>query len=143
MSSAVNPFSTGRWGLDAGTAARSSVADIASILPHPEHGGTVTARHPASPKQRTRIWELHHSLHCSIVGTCLTAAELRQLLQRLDAQSAGAADEHSVHQLGVILAGRPMAGAKHLQKALDRKHKPAINQVRQGEGYNRAARAVG
>ena len=31
----------------------------------------------------TRLWDLHPSLHCSIIGTCLTAAELRQILRKL------------------------------------------------------------
>jgi hypothetical protein len=77
-------------------------------------------------KRRTQIWELHTSLHCSIIGTCLSSAELRRLLLRLEVQVA--ADDHDLHQLGVLLAGRVEAGAKHLQKALDRKHRNALNQ---------------
>jgi len=76
----------------------------------------------------SRIWELHNSLHCSIVGTCLSTAELRRLLVRLGVHGADAADSHAVHQLGVILAGNPEAGAKHLQKLLNRKYKTALNQ---------------
>ena len=30
--------------------------------------------------RRTKIWELSHHLHCSIVGTCLSTGELRQVL---------------------------------------------------------------
>src|SRR5690348_17201411 len=30
--------------------------------------------------QRKRIWELSGNLHCSIIGTCFSTAELRQLL---------------------------------------------------------------
>src|SRR5262245_32115479 len=69
------------------------------------------------PKQRTRIWDLHHSLYCSIIGTCLTTAELRAILLRLDAHGAQSADDHGIHQLGVTLVGGPRVGAKHLQKA--------------------------
>ena len=76
----------------------------------------------------SRIWELHNSLHCSIVGTFLSTAELRRLLVRLGVHGADAADSHAVHQLGVILAGNPEAGAKHLQKLLNRKYKTALNQ---------------
>jgi hypothetical protein len=47
---------------------------------------------------------------------------------RLGVPEADAADSHAVHQLGVILAGNPEAGAKHLQKLLNRKHKTALNQ---------------
>ncbi len=33
-------------------------------------------------KPRDRIWELADTLHCSIVGTCLTNAEARAILAK-------------------------------------------------------------
>jgi hypothetical protein len=82
---------------------------------------------PAS-KQRTQIWELHQSLHCSIIGTCLSSGELRRLLVRLEVEGAETADDHELHVLGVLLAGRSKTGAKHLQKTLDRRHQSFLNQ---------------
>ena len=82
---------------------------------------------PAS-KRRTQIWELHQSLHCSIIGTCLSSGELRRLLVRLKVEGAEAADDHELHVLGVLLAGRSKTGAKHLQKTLDRRHQAFLNQ---------------
>src|SRR5262249_7113645 len=79
-------------------------------------------------KQRTRIWDLHHSLYCSIIGTCLTTAELRAILLRLEARGPQTADDHGIHHVGVTLVSGPRAGAKHLRKALDRRHKVALNQ---------------
>jgi len=81
-----------------------------------------------SSRQRTRIWDLHHSLYCSIIGTCLTTAELRAILLRLDVHGAETTDEHGIHQLGVKLVSGPKACAKQLQKALDRRHKVILNQ---------------
>ena len=66
-------------------------------------------------KRRTQIWDLHPSLHCSIIGTCLSSGELRRLLVRLKVQGAETGDDHDLHVLGVLLAGRSKAGAKHLQ----------------------------
>jgi Uncharacterized protein conserved in bacteria (DUF2325) len=86
------------------------------------------ARLAAPSKRRTQIWDLHSSLHCSIIGTCLSSAELRHLLVRLKVQGAETADDHDLHVLGVLLAGRSKAGAKHLHKALDRRHQPSLNQ---------------
>ena len=83
---------------------------------------------PSSPLRRTRIWDLHQSLHCSIIGTCLSSGELRRLLVRLTVEGAETADDHDLHVLGVLLASRSQAGAKHLQKALDRRHQASINQ---------------
>jgi hypothetical protein len=79
-------------------------------------------------KRRTQIWELHQSLHCSIIGTCLSSGELKRLLIRLEVQGVESADDHDLHVLGVLLAARSKAGAKHLQKTLDRRHQPALNQ---------------
>jgi hypothetical protein len=58
-------------------------------------------------KRRTQIWELHASLHCSIIGTCLTPGELRRLLLRLRVAGAETAGDHDAHMLGVLMAGRP------------------------------------
>jgi uncharacterized protein DUF2325 len=91
-------------------------------------------------KQRPRIWDLHHSLYCSIIGTCLTTAELRAILLRLGMQGAQGADDHGIHQLGVTLVSGPRVGAKHLQKALDRRHKLALNQC--GKAKDTAAVAA-
>jgi Uncharacterized protein conserved in bacteria (DUF2325) len=124
-------------GLSAGAGVRSSVADIAAI--RPRTGIEVRASVKAGPKQRSKIWDLHGSLHCSIIGTCLTTGELRRLLMRLRIAGADAADDHDLHMLGVLLAARPEAGAKHLQKTLDRRHQTAIHQF----GKAKDAQAVG
>src|SRR6476646_565736 len=81
---------------------------------------------PAARPRRTRIWELGGSLHCSIIGTCLSTAELRHVLGQLKASDMQAAGEHDLHSFGVGLAGKRELGAKLLQKALDRRHERAI-----------------
>ncbi len=96
-------------------------AHTASFLPSP----TLT---PKALKRRARIWELNSNLHCSIIGTCLSAGELKRLLVRLKVPGIETADEHELHMLGVLLADRPKEGAKLLQKALDRRHQGALNQ---------------
>ena len=80
------------------------------------------------PARRSKIWELADTLHCSIIGTCLSNAELRHALARLGVNGIEAADDHELHVVGVMLAGRRDAGAKMLQRALDRRHALAIKQ---------------
>jgi hypothetical protein len=80
------------------------------------------------PARRSRIWELADTLHCSIIGTCLSNAELRHVLVRLNLTGAEAADDHELHVIGVTLAGRREAGAKLLQRALDKRHASPIKQ---------------
>ena len=79
-------------------------------------------------KRRLRIWELKSSLHCSIVGTCLSTGDLRQLLGKLNIAAIPALSEHDLHKHGVTLASQKDAAGKLLHKALDRRHKTALNQ---------------
>ncbi len=81
----------------------------------------------ATPKQRRRLWELSANLHCSIIGTCFSTAELRRVLVKAGSAVAGASD-HDLHKLAVGSAGQPNVPAKLLNKALDRAHRLAIGQ---------------
>lgn len=75
---------------------------LSTVLANPiQQAGEVSRLLPRRPaleaveepsRQRTRIWDLHHSLYCSIIGTCLTTAELRAILLRLDVHGAQSAD---------------------------------------------------
>ena len=118
---------------DVPVSARTSrpIAELMGMAAKPAQ----TASFPVSPtltpkalKRRARIWELNSNLHCSIIGTCLSAGELKRLLVRLKVPGIETADEHELHMLGVLLADRPKEGAKLLQKALDRRHQGALNQ---------------
>ncbi len=87
---------------------------------------------PASRK-RTAIWDMHHSMHCSIIGTCLSSGEIRRLLIKLGVHGAESASDHDLHKQGVSLAGRAQGGGKFIQKALDRRHEAAIKQFAKAE----------
>lgn len=82
----------------------------------------------AQGAKRSKIWDLADSLHCSIIGTCLSNGELRRVLVHLKVTGAETSDDHDLHVMGVMLAGRREAGAKLLQKALDTRHAVAIKQ---------------
>jgi len=79
--------------------------------------------------QRLRTWDIPATFHCSIVGTCLTAGELRQVLVRAGEDDARLATDHALHGWGVRLAGRRDQAAKLLNKALDRRHESAIRRI--------------
>ena len=75
--------------------------------------------------RRTKIWEFNTNLHCSIIGTCLSTAELRQILKKLGIASADHTD-HELHGAAVGVAGRHDKAAKLLNKALDERYEPTI-----------------
>ena len=115
--------------------ASQPVADLIGLASKPPANAPQTA--PISMQQgirskavkgRVKIWELNSNLHCSVIGPCLSAGELRRLLVRLKIAGIESADEHELHMLGVLLANRPNDGGKLLQKTLDRRHQVALNQ---------------
>ena len=106
------------------------IADLIGLTSKPSQTVPTQGAPPLKPKTikgRARIWDLNSHLHCSIIGTCMSAGELRRLLVRLKIAGIESADEHELHMLGVLLADRPDQGAKLLQKALDRRHELTLN----------------
>jgi hypothetical protein len=79
-------------------------------------------------QRRRKIWDLGTSLHCSIIGTCLSTGELRQLLVKLRTDGAETASDHDLHSKGVLCARSRDVGSKLLNKALDKRHRIAIHQ---------------
>jgi hypothetical protein len=88
---------------------------------------TIRTPEPAPVARRTKIWELAGNLHCSIIGTCLSTAELRQLLTKVKLAAPGASD-HDLHGQGVLLASRHDGASKLLNKLLDQSHRLALKQ---------------
>jgi hypothetical protein len=76
------------------------------------------------PKRR-RVWELSRHLHCSIVGTCLSSAELRHVLAKAGRNVDGMT-EHELHGVGVLAAGRNDTEGKLLNKALEKRNRQAV-----------------
>ena len=87
--------------------------------------------------RRTKIWELSGSLHCSIIGTCLTPSELRRFFIRFGDSDARAASDHDLHKRGVVAASRREEGGKLLNKALDKRHEGAIRRFAKAETATR------
>lgn len=94
--------------------------------PSSERIARLVLAHSDEPRRRTRLWELNASFFCSIIGTCLSTADLRQVLRKLELPQARTLSDHDLHKYGVTLAGQREGCGKFLQKALDRKHQTFI-----------------
>ncbi len=101
----------------------AAVPDFSSIIPS-ELAATFEMD---EPKSATRLWDLHASLHCSIIGTCLTTADLRQVLNKAGFLGIEHASDHELHAKAVALCCKRQDASKLLHKALDRKHRSTIN----------------
>ncbi|MGD9806656.1 MAG: hypothetical protein AB7O71_10700 [Hyphomicrobiaceae bacterium] len=75
--------------------------------------------------RRRRVWEISRHLHCSIVGTCLSSAELRHVLAKAGRTIEGMT-EHELHGIGVLAAGRSDIEGKLLNKALEKRNRQAV-----------------
>ena len=91
---------------------------------------------PRARPHRDRIWDLSPNLHCSVVGTCLTFGEIRQLFVKLDEPDARSASDHALHGRAVLAAGRRDLAGKLLNKALDSKHAPHLKRYAQAKSAN-------
>jgi len=78
------------------------------------------------PGRRRTLFDLSPMLHCSIVGTCLTMAELRRILVKAAGDRIRKLSDHDVHTHGVRLAALKGPASRLLNKALDTKHHRAI-----------------
>ncbi|MBD9596653.1 hypothetical protein IB270_27885 [Ensifer sp. ENS05] len=84
---------------------------------------------PKISAHRLRTWDIASTFHCSIIGTCLTAGELRQVLIRTGQDDVRTATDHTLHGRGVWLAGQRDQAAKLLNKALDKRHESSIKRI--------------
>jgi hypothetical protein len=83
---------------------------------------------------RLRLWELRGGLHCSVVGTCLAVADLRDIAERLGQRLDPATNEHEIHARFVQAAtcDGPIARAMH--RLLDKRYDGALRKVAKARG---------
>ena len=73
-------------------------------------------------QMRRKLWDLSGYLHCSVIGTCLTAHELRRVVVKAAGSIAETWSDHDIHSEGARLASRNDALGKLLHKSLDTRH---------------------
>lgn len=110
----------------------------ALIANHPEQPAAVRVpfaikrTHAASSQStgastsRRRLWDLAPNLHCSIVGTCLTTTELRQIVERAERQEPRRRTDHELHGEAVRLCAVRGELSRELQRTLERRHQGAV-----------------
>ncbi|MEJ8852957.1 DUF2325 domain-containing protein [Variovorax robiniae] len=76
-------------------------------------------------KGRSRVQQLNPHVHCSVIGTCLSTAELRKIVAKHGHIDAARASDVEIHHEGVSIASQT-GGGKALSKALDKRHELVI-----------------
>ncbi|MGI4795801.1 MAG: DUF2325 domain-containing protein [Janthinobacterium lividum] len=92
------------------------------VLPSP----AVSFPLPSVKRQRAKIWELNESIHCSIIGTCLTTGELRRVMAKVVREGVAGLSDHDLHSQAVGSCNQHSQAAKLVHKALDQRHELVI-----------------
>ncbi|WP_159731050.1 DUF2325 domain-containing protein [Methylosinus sp. Ce-a6] len=84
---------------------------------------------------RRRIWEIIGASHCSIVGTCLTVAELRKIARRTGFLGNEARyGDYQIHGLFVEKMHEENVVSRAVQKHLDAKYEGAVRKAKALDG---------
>ena len=90
----------------------------------------VPARPGARRACRLKIWEMNSSFHCSIIGTCLSIRDLRKIAVKAKVAFPDDISDYSIHVAFVQSAGTASLPEKLMHKALERKHRTAIERCK-------------
>ncbi|CAM4241277.1 DUF2325 domain-containing protein [Comamonas aquatilis] len=112
------PFKRNLGGLDV---TGSSVASQPPVGCCEQHSLDVDA---CVSSTRAKLHEMDTPLHCSIVGNCLSTAELRKLMAKHIAVKD--LSDLEIHHTAVVMAGQIGEVSKALHKALDQRHAGAV-----------------
>ena len=81
--------------------------------------------------RRQRIWELTDGWQCSIVGTCLTLADLNGVAKKLGVVvPSGFSTDYQLHGFFAHESQNEGKIAKKIQKLLDKRHSSVIKKTR-------------
>jgi hypothetical protein len=103
--------------------------DLAHAALIPSGLGLPEKPQPSPVARRKKLWELDHRHHCSVIGTCLTLAELRQIQRRLGGSVQALDTDYDVHRVFVSAAREAVFAIRLIHKLLDRKYKTAIQNL--------------
>jgi len=96
-------------------------------------GLTSTVPNATAVRQRRKLWEFSSHLHCSIVGTCLSTAELRKIVTKCQGLSLKDLSDLTTHEAAVKVAAHHDAAGRLLHKALDRRHEASIKRFNKAQ----------
>jgi len=118
----------------AGQPVQPQAADRLASLLHESGLQAASWTDPPPRRQRSKLWELNDSVHCSIIGTCLTTGELRRVMGKATSADASHLSDHDLHSRAVGLCCRHNASSKLLQRALDHRHETVVKRFARLQG---------
>jgi hypothetical protein len=83
---------------------------------------------------RRKIWELDGRYHCSILGTCLTLKELRQITRKAKIKGSEKFSDYELHTSFVSVLNEKSYTSRLVNKHLDKKYKRTLQQFSKRQG---------
>jgi hypothetical protein len=114
---------SGRPGLREAGVERPATADVAALPLAPR------ADRARPAKKRLKTWQIPSGWLCSIVGTCLTPADVDRIVRRCSVTLPDGAQAYDIHGFLVGRASEEGRVAKEISKALDEKHAAILRKV--------------
>ncbi|QIZ75819.1 DUF2325 domain-containing protein [Ferrimonas lipolytica] len=105
--------------------ARPEPIEPSPLIPAKPQGSTTRLRH--------KLWELETKLHCPVIGTCLTNAELRTLAKKHGDRYAAGKNDYWLHTFFVTNTQGKNKLSLATYKYLERKYSSAVRQFAQAK----------
>jgi len=83
----------------------------------------------AAPKRRIKLWEITDQIHCSVIGTCLSATDLRKLARKVAIRIEPGAADYDIHGYFVKASTENSAFTRAVHKLLDERYEGAVRRV--------------
>jgi hypothetical protein len=97
------------------------------------------ADRPRPARKRLKIWQIPSGWLCSIVGTCLTPADVERIIRRCGVTLPDDAQAYDVHGYLVGRAAEQGRVAREIGKTLDEKHAAILRKVGAEPDHGRLA----
>jgi len=78
---------------------------------------------------RKKLWQLDSTLHCSVMGTCLSLEELRYFSAKLKIDELKSGTDYALHRFFVQAVKSNSYQTKYINKYLDRKYQSTIRKL--------------
>jgi hypothetical protein len=99
-----------------------------------EAAATAPGTKSPEPRRRIFLWEQSDSVHCSIVGTCASVGDLRQVARRIGMEIAPETPDYDLHGHFVRLSTTDNAFSRAFQKLLDARYEGALRRIARTRG---------
>jgi len=87
-----------------------------------------TSKKKACSTSRKKLWQLDSSLHCSVIGTCLSMEEIMRFHQKFKLDTDIAKTDYDLHRYFVHTVNNNNYQSKHISKYLDKKYQATVRQ---------------